>query len=288
MNELISIIVPSWNQGKFLDSFIKSVLEQDYRPFELIIIDGASTDETVDVLKARSDMPELRWISEPDSGPADAVNKGLAMARGKVAGIQSVDDYYLPGALRLAAEEFSIDRGLGILYGDVRRISADGEVLSDIQRPPHDNAYCLALCMCIPQSSTFFRTKNAVELGGWRKEYFTCDWDLWLRMMFRCRVKKIDKIMSARRLYPEQRTAQRSQVLDSYLRMLDDARSLTRGSIRMWRAEMASRFFIRYLFDADSGRVMRLIWALAATLFFPRVWPYIPRKKSLIRLRLFR
>src|SRR4051794_3921073 len=85
---LVTIVVPSFNQGRFIRTTIDSVLEQTYRPLEIIVVDGGSNDETVSVLQSYGDLPELRWTSEPDKGVADAVNKGFAQARGEVIGIQ--------------------------------------------------------------------------------------------------------------------------------------------------------------------------------------------------------
>ena len=101
---LISVIVPSFNQGAFIRKTIESALQQDYRPIEVVVMDGASTDNTVDILKSFGDIPELRWVSEPDQGVVDAVNKGLRLARGEIAAIQSSDDFYLPGAFSTVAE----------------------------------------------------------------------------------------------------------------------------------------------------------------------------------------
>src|SRR4051812_41118582 len=95
---LVSVIIPSYNQGRFIRETIDSVLSQDYRPIEVLVFDGASKDETVSVLKSY-DAPELQWWSEPDRGVVDAVNKGLARARGDIVAIQSSDDVYVPGAI---------------------------------------------------------------------------------------------------------------------------------------------------------------------------------------------
>ena len=89
---LVSIIVPSFNQGRFIKETIDSILGQDYRPIEVLVLDGASTDETVEVLSRYESVPELIWRSEPDNGVVDAVNKGLKRASGEIIGIQSSDD----------------------------------------------------------------------------------------------------------------------------------------------------------------------------------------------------
>src|ERR1043166_2278014 len=89
---LFSVIVPSYNQGRYLRQTLESILGQSYRPLEVIVVDGASKDETVEVLKSFAHAPELRWISEKDRGPADAVNKGFAMASGELIGIQRSEE----------------------------------------------------------------------------------------------------------------------------------------------------------------------------------------------------
>src|ERR1051326_4695486 len=113
---LFSVIVPSYNQGRYLRQTLASILDQGYRPLEVIVVDGASKDETVDVLKSFAHVPELRWISEKDRGPADAVNKGFAMATGEFMAIQSADDVYYPGALETAAEYFAANPDCGLVY----------------------------------------------------------------------------------------------------------------------------------------------------------------------------
>ena len=84
-NPLVSIIVPSYNQGRFIRRTLDSILSQDYRPLEVFVVDGASTDETVSILREYSCHPELQWVSERDSGVVEAVNKGFAKARGEFA-----------------------------------------------------------------------------------------------------------------------------------------------------------------------------------------------------------
>jgi glycosyltransferase involved in cell wall biosynthesis len=107
----ISIITPSFNQGKFIEDAIQSVIGQDYANFEHIIVDGASTDDTVRRLKK---YPHIKWISEPDEGQSDALNKGFRMATGDVIGWLNCDDFYLPGAFHKAVESLKDERIDGV------------------------------------------------------------------------------------------------------------------------------------------------------------------------------
>lgn len=99
---LVSIVTPSFNQGRFIEETILSVKNQNYPHIEHLIIDGGSTDETLDVIRRYEGTYNLRWVSEPDEGQADALNKGFRLARGEVLGWLNADDTYQPGAVRLA------------------------------------------------------------------------------------------------------------------------------------------------------------------------------------------
>lgn len=102
---LISVVTASYNQGKYIEQTIRSVIEQDYPKIEYIVIDGASKDDTVDVLKRYDDRIAF-WVSEPDNGPAEATNRGFRMAKGEILCWINSDDWYYPGAFAAAAAEF--------------------------------------------------------------------------------------------------------------------------------------------------------------------------------------
>jgi Glycosyltransferases involved in cell wall biogenesis len=131
---IVSIVTPSLDQGRFIEETIKSVLEQDYPRLEHIVVDGGSTDETLDVLRR---YPHLTWISEPDAGQADAVNKGFGMARGDVFGWLNADDLYLPGAVSVAVQALR-ETGAGLVHAGWRQIDEHGATIRDIAPVPFD------------------------------------------------------------------------------------------------------------------------------------------------------
>jgi len=206
---LISVIVPSFNQGRFIRQTLDSILKQDYRPIEVVVVDGASTDHTVEVLHEYDGVSEVKWISEPDSGVVEAVNKGFARAQGEVAAVQSSDDFYLPGAIRQGVEELRSDRSLGFTSGDIVKIDAEGRTLSQTRLKEFSIENILAAITWIPQPSTFFRLDLAKSLGGWREEVpYAADTDLWMRMMLKAPAKKIDALFAKRRMHDVQRDKQ--------------------------------------------------------------------------------
>jgi GT2 family glycosyltransferase len=268
---LVSIIVPSFNQGRFIRQTLESVLRQEYRPLEIIVVDGGSSDETLDVLRSFDSCPELRWISEPDSGVVEAVNKGLAMAQGSFAAIQSSDDYYLPGAIRTAVEALEENPELSFVFGDILKVDVNGEELSRTQLKAFTLADVLAMRNWIPQPSTFFRLDRARAAGGWREEVpYAADTDLWLRMAFHGSARKLDALLAARRQHPDQRDQQGQRIIRDYDRMIDKLQPLRSAPVRLRRAAKAGQLMLRNRYDTTSGAsVARRRLLQAASLYPP-------------------
>src|SRR5258708_17772127 len=121
----ISIITPSYNQGRFIEDAIQAVLAQDYPDFEHIIVDNCSSDNTLEILRK---YPHLKWVSEPDEGQSDALNKGFGLSGGEVLGWLNCDDFYLPGAFHAAAEALRDEEIHGV-YSDLKFCDIDKNIV---------------------------------------------------------------------------------------------------------------------------------------------------------------
>lgn len=269
---LVSIIVPSFNQGRFLPETLDSILGQDYRPLEVLVMDGGSTDDTVNVLhRYAAQHPELQWQSEPDKGPADAVNKGLARARGDIVGIQSSDDLYRPGAIREAVEHLCADAGLTLVCGDADLIDVSGRLEGVAPAgQPLTLANVLARSCVVHQSSAFFRMDAARAAGGWDGRYFCCDAEFWMRLLFAGgRGSRVPRIWSAWRRHEVQRDKEARKVWDAWRRMLDDSSELRRAPLRLRLAAEAGHSLLAIKYNPTGSKWFRLAHLWRAVLLYP-------------------
>lgn len=153
----ITIITPSYNQGQFIEEAIQSVLSQKYANFEHIIIDACSIDETIDVLKK---YPHLNWISEPDEGQSDALNKGFKKATGDIIGWLNADDMYLPDVFKTVARNLN-GNDVDAVYADFKFINADGEVTRTLIT--QNSKKWMSLFYCFIPSTTFFFKRAIID-----------------------------------------------------------------------------------------------------------------------------
>jgi glycosyltransferase involved in cell wall biosynthesis len=207
----ISIITPSFNHARFLPRTLESVRSQMHTAegeFELehIVVDGGSTDGTLELLRACG--PEVRWVSEPDRGQADALNKGVAMAAGDVIGWLNSDDIYEPGTLSAVAGVMSAEPATQWLYGRVRIIDEDGQEIRRwitrykdrrMQRFSYDK---LLAENWISQMGVFWRRSAGAKVGLFRPELRYCmDYDYWLRLGALWPGRFVDRHLAAFRWY---------------------------------------------------------------------------------------
>ncbi|MBN1397658.1 MAG: glycosyltransferase [Bacteroidetes bacterium] len=179
---MISIVTPSYNQGDFIEQTILSVLTQDCNDVEYVVIDGGSTDPTLDIL--RKYKGRLQWISEKDNGQTDAVNKGFRIAKGDILGWVNADDLLAPGVLSEVSELFAQDPLLMLVYGDTDNIDDKGNFL--YKYPCEEfNLERLPYTCFISQPAAFFR-RTLIEAVGYLDADLqnSMDLDLWIRLGF--------------------------------------------------------------------------------------------------------
>lgn len=272
-----SIVVPSFNHVQFIGQTLDSILGQDYRPLEIIVADGGSRDGTVELLERyAASYPELRWLSEPDEGPADAVNKGLAMAEGDIIGIQSSDDIYYPGAFEEVIKVFSSDPEIGFVYGDVEGIDEEDRILYRNSLPDFSWEAFFAVSCSLPQSSIFFRKEISDEAGGWNGDYYGCDIDYWMRLLFRTKAAHVRRPLSGWRIYTGQRTSQDAaeKIWNGYWRMIEASSDVANSSRRIRRLARASCHIMALRFPPRQSRAFVWRHIIIATLLHPGIWRY--------------
>jgi glycosyltransferase involved in cell wall biosynthesis len=278
---LVSIVVPSFNQGRFIAETLESCLEQSYRPIEILVQDGGSTDDTVSVLQS-FEAPELGWVSEPDKGVVDAVNRGLRRAKGEILTIQSSDDLFVDDAIGAAVEALSLDQAIGLVYGDVELIDQNSHVTGADIQGPFDLAMYFGRFMYVPQPGTFF-TRNALEVArGWRSEVsYAADADFWLRIALRFPVCKLNRVMARYRYHPHQRDIQRASICRDWETMIRDIIASEQLDSRTRRYARSGTFLARYRYTDPQRWWTRTKSLYGAVLANPAVisHPNFPKKE---------
>jgi glycosyltransferase involved in cell wall biosynthesis len=170
----ISIVTPSFNQGDFLEYTILSVLNQDYPNLEYIIIDGGSTDRSIEIIKKYEKYLAF-WVSEKDEGQSDAINKGFRRSTGDILAWLNSDDLYLPGALGRMGRLFSEDSSADVIFGDIHIADQHGEINRTMKEVRFSPKALLYGAMNINQQAMFWRRRAWETSGPLRNMYFYMD-----------------------------------------------------------------------------------------------------------------
>lgn len=203
---LVSIITPSYNQAAFLEATIQSVLEQDYPNIEYIIIDGGSTDGSLDIIRRYAGRL-ASWVSERDRGQTDAINKGFARAQGSILAWLNSDDTYQPGAVREAVEYLAAHPEVGMVYGDGNFIDERGRVIGRFPSAQTDLKKLQRGYVHVCQQSSFFRADLWRAVGPLDPAfYFAMDYDLWVRLARRAPLVYLPRTWANFRLHSDAKT----------------------------------------------------------------------------------
>ena len=178
----VSIITPSYNQGRFLEAAIRSVLAQTYPNIEYILVDGGSQDESIEIIH-KYEARFAWWASEKDRGHADALNKGFAHAGGEILAWLNSDDVYDPQAVAEAVAALQQHPEVGMVYADASLIDDTGAVVGQFAARQTDYRRLLRGSVHIPQATTFFRADLWRQLGPLDLSlFFSFDYDLWVKI----------------------------------------------------------------------------------------------------------
>jgi glycosyltransferase involved in cell wall biosynthesis len=218
---LVSIITPSFNRIKYLEACLQSVLSQSYPYVEHVIIDGASTDGTVELLTRYQAMypGRIRFISEPDESTEEAINKGFAMAKGEIFGWLGSDDIFEPGALKTVAEFFTANPDAYFVFGDCNYIDEKGEISGRYETKDFDLDDLINDSCHIPCPSAFYRREVVEKVGGFDATIKGSDVEYWMRIGKVFLIHRIKKTLSSYRQHLDKRGA---AVMEAKLRARED------------------------------------------------------------------
>lgn len=196
--------------GQFLEAAIRSVIQQDYPRVEYLVMDGGSTDGTLEILRRYEGR--LRYISAPDRGQADAVNRGFQLTQGSIFAFLNADDAYLPGAISAVVQAFAQNPEAGVIYGEAWHVGEDGSRISPYPVEQFQAGRLARRCF-ICQPAAFIR-REVFEASGMLNPdlHFALDYDLWIRIARRYPMLKIDTPLAVSRVHGENKTIRQMAV----------------------------------------------------------------------------
>lgn len=189
----VSIIVPNYNYGRLLPRCLDSVFAQTYKNIEVFCVDGGSTDNSVAVIESYvRKFPDIRYLSEKDEGPADAINKGILHTTGAFLTWLNSDDALDPRAIERAMLEFERNSRLSLVYGSVLNVTEQGAIVGlnkGLKLEPRD----LAVFDFVPQTGAVFKRGDGIQLN--KELEWGFDWELWIDLAKRGEIRNLDQIV---------------------------------------------------------------------------------------------
>ena len=251
----VSVVTPSYNQAAFLEATLRSVLEQDYPEIEYLVVDGGSTDGSLEIIRKYAGRLAW-WVSEPDHGQAEAINKGLQRATGEVVAWLNSDDIYLPGAVRAAVQALEAEPELGLVYGDMLSLDSAGQT-TNLQRFGDWGLAGLMRFRIIGQPAVFMR-RAALESAALSPGvfldpslHFLLDHHLWLRIGRDWPIRHQDGVWAGARYHAEAKNVARAAEFGAEALRLAGWMQNAGGAIQAQAGRDRSRILAgAHLFDA--------------------------------------
>ena len=277
---LVSIITPAYNRARFLDETIYSVLSQEYRPMEYIVIDDGSTDDTRDVLAKYGDR--IVWWTHENMGETRTVNKGLRICHGEIITVVNSDDPLLPGAIRRAVAELERDPDLLAVYSDWVEIGPDSKTIREIMLPDYDLRKMLTSSVSLGPG-TFFR-RRALDMIGVRdtRSKYAGDLDYWFRLAMHGPLGHIPELLATHRTHPgslssSERGSAMAEELVHLVRKVYENPGIQPGILRIRRRAFSHIHFTAASYCEGAGAAARAHYA-ASFAYSPVlfVWRFLP------------
>jgi glycosyltransferase involved in cell wall biosynthesis len=254
---LVSIVTPSYNQASFLETTIRSVLDQDYPSVEYFVMDGGSNDESVDVIRKYAGQLS-GWVSQKDHGQGDAINKGFARANGEIVAWLNSDDYYLPKAIDSAVKVFAQNPDAALVYGDMLAVDQNGQTLNILKYGQYslDDLLCFQI---IGQPAVFFRREAYEQAGGLDVAFhYMLDHHLWIRIAREAKIVYVPQTWAAARFHPDAKNRHLAvEFPKEAFRILDWAKgqpNLSEAMARVGTRSLASAHRVNARYQLDAGR----------------------------------
>jgi glycosyltransferase involved in cell wall biosynthesis len=268
----ISVVTPSFNQGRFLEETLRSIHDQGYPNLEHIVIDGGSTDSSVAVIQQFADRLSY-WVSEKDNGQTDALIKGFNRATGDIHCWLNSDDLFEPATLEEVAQFFHEHPEVRFIYGDSTWIDVDGRPFKPKREHPWNRFVWMFDHNFIPQPSAFWRSDLYHEVGGLDPTFdLAMDADLWIRFADVTRPRHVRRDWSRMRFYPEQKNT-RMRAASGVEGRAIRSRYLSPASRRKSRARRIAARLLRVALKTSAGAYsMSEITRHAATLMGKGSW----------------
>lgn len=271
---LVSVVTPSYNQAAYLETTIRSVLDQDYPSVEYMVVDGGSSDGSVEIIKKYADRLSW-WVSEKDRGQGDAINKGFARVKGQIVAWLNSDDYYLPNAITSAINLFEQNPDALLVYGDMLAVDENRHTLNVLKYGQYslDDLLCFQI---IGQPAVFFRREAFERAGGLEITFhYMLDHHLWIRIAQQGRIVHVPQTWAAARFHPaaKNRNLATQFPLEAFriLEWANNQPSLSDAMGRVGRRSLASahRVNARYQLDAGLPRSSLHAWFTALSIHPP-------------------